>query len=67
MARVQKFPEQISALVSQDHYDRVRAIEGAHPVSMGDVLRDIIEAGLPSVEAKYAALAAEVTDGQPVS
>lgn len=56
MARVLKFPQQISSLVSQDHYDRIKTIETAHPVSLGDVIRDIIAAGLPSVEAKYAAL-----------
>lgn len=56
MARVRKLPKQLSALVSEDHYSRVKAVEDANPISMGDVIREALEAGLPSVEAKYAAL-----------
>lgn len=56
MARGLKFPKNLSALISQDQYDRVKAIEEAHPISMGDVIRAALEAGLPSVEARYAAL-----------
>jgi predicted DNA-binding protein len=55
MARIQKYPSQISALIPAEHYERLKAIELAHPVSLADVIREAIKAGLPSVEAKYAA------------
>lgn len=60
MARVMKYPDQISALIPADHYQRLKAIELAHPVSLADVIREAIAAGLPSVEAKYAVEQAEV-------
>lgn len=56
MARVQKYPSQISALIPADHYERLKMIELAHPVSLADVIREAIEAGLPSVEQRYASL-----------
>lgn len=59
MARVQRFPAQLSVMVSGDHDERMRAIERANQISLGDVVREIIEAGLPSVEARYAAVNAE--------
>ncbi len=56
MARIMKYPAQISALIPADQYAQLKAIETAHPVSLADVIRDVIEAGLPSIQAKYESL-----------
>lgn len=56
MARIQKYPSQISALIPAEHYERLKTIELAHPVSLADVIREAIEAGLPSVEQRYESL-----------
>jgi predicted DNA-binding protein len=64
MARIQRYPSQISALIPEDHYERMKVIELAHPVSLADVIREAIEAGLPSVEARYAQIHAAEPSGQ---
>lgn len=54
MARKARVTAQISALIEPEHADRLRLIEQNHPVSLSDVIREAIAAGLPSVEAAYA-------------
>lgn len=51
MARNQGLTMQLSALVSEEMKARINALEAAHPVSRGDVVRDALLAGLPTVEA----------------
>lgn len=54
MAREVKFPAQISALVPQEIRDRIDALEKAHPISGGDVIREALAEGLTSVERRFA-------------
>lgn len=54
MARIARYTEQISALIEKEDNDRLKAIEATNPISMADVIRAAIRAGLPSVESQYA-------------
>lgn len=54
MAREAKYTERISTVITADARARLDAIEQRHPVSLNDVIREAIDAGLPAVEAKYA-------------
>lgn len=55
MARIAKYPEHVNGLISKEDRDRLDALEKTYPVSFSRVLREAIHAGLPSVEARYAA------------
>ena len=57
MARVQKYPSQISALISESHYERLKVVQRDHALNLADVIREAIAAGLPTVEDRYATLA----------
>lgn len=54
MARQGKYPSQISALIEQAAYQRMRQLEETQEVSFAHIIRDVIKAGLPAVERKYA-------------
>lgn len=54
MARELLYTAQISALISQEMRDRIDALEAAHPITRGDVIRAALEEGLASVEREYA-------------
>lgn len=58
MAREAKYTERISTVITADARARLDAIEQAHPVSLNDVIREAIDAGLPAVEAKYGVVTA---------
>lgn len=58
MAREAQYTERISSVITADAKARLDAIEQANAVSLNQVIREAIDAGLPSVEAKYRQVAA---------
>lgn len=56
MARELLYTAQISALITPEMRARIDALEMAHPITRGEVIRAALEAGLTSVERHYAAL-----------
>jgi predicted DNA-binding protein len=64
MARNQGLTTQLSAMVTQQMRDRIDALEALYPVSRADVVRDALEAGLPTVES---AGVTEISDGTILS
>jgi hypothetical protein len=55
MAREALYTEQISGLTTVAQRSRLDALAETHRVSFGTILRQAVEAGLPFVEARYAA------------
>jgi len=50
MARNQGLTAQLSALVTQDMKERITLLEATHPVSQGDVVREVLRMTLPGLE-----------------
>jgi len=56
MAREALYTEQISGLTTPTQRGRLDYLAETHRVSFGTILREAVEAGLPFIEARYAAL-----------
>jgi hypothetical protein len=50
MAHVAKYTRQLSALINDSQRDRLDALAESRHVGVSEVLRDVLEAGLPIVE-----------------
>lgn len=64
MAREALYTEQISGLTTATQRGRLDHLAETHRVSFGTILREVVEAGLPSIEAKYAERLAAIEAAQ---
>lgn len=60
-----RFTAQLVTLVEPADRDRVDALCERHALSQAEVMRDILAAGLPTVEERYAAWEARGYSGAP--